>query len=490
MEPIPWSVDRLVAQLGRWSAGRGPLYLLLAERLRQLIDSGQLPPRAALPPDRTLAERLAVGRTTVVAAYDRLRQERKLERHQGRGTWVAPAVLTGWRGAQVAPANPLFLNYLEPLDDILPLACAAPYGPPPELAEAYQRALPKLPGLNSGDIGYHPMGHPALRAALAERHTGRGLPTEPGQILVTTGGQQALALLARLFLEPGDQVLVQAPTYPGALELFREAAALVRTAPTGPDGLDVAAWTRAVATDRPDLAYLNLTHHNPTGSTVSTLARRRIAEVAAEHAVPVIEDDALAGLALDGGEDPPNLATFAPPGVVITVGSLSKVVWGGLRLGWIRASTGQIAQLARIKSIHDLGSAVLEQLAAAELLPALPEIARRRGEQLRERHDHLCAQLAERLPSWRFRPAGGGQCLWVRLPGGDASAYAQVALRHGVAVLPGDSLSMDGSGADHLRIPFTAPPEDLTESVLRLAAAWRAYRRTGHAPAAVHAMVV
>lgn len=488
MEPIPWSVDRLVAQLGRWSAGRGPLYLLLAERLRHLIDSGQLPPRAALPPDRTLAERLAVGRSTVVAAYDRLRQDRKLERHQGRGTWVAPAVLTGWRAGQPPTGNPLFLNYLEPLDDVLTLACAAPEDQPAGLAEAYQRALGVLP--RHGDIGYYPAGHPALRTALAEHYTERGLPTEAGQILVTTGGQQALALLTRLFLEPGDQVLVQSPTYPGVLELFREAAALVRPVATGPDGLDVAAWCAAIAAERPDLAYLNLTHHNPTGSTVPALARRRIAETAAAHGVPVIEDDVLAGLSLDGGADPPNLAGHAPPGAVITVGSLSKVVWGGVRIGWIRAAEGQIAQLARIKSVHDLGSSVLEQLAAAELLPTLPEIAAWRGARLRARHDHLCAELTRQLPGWRFTRAGGGQCLWVRLPAGDASAYAQVALRHGVAVLPGDSLTVDGSGAAHLRIPFTTTPELLTESVTRLARAWRAYRRTGCTPAAMHAIVV
>ncbi|MBP2472954.1 DNA-binding transcriptional MocR family regulator [Crossiella equi] len=490
MEPIPWSVDRLVAQLGRWSAGRGSLYLLLAGRLRELIDSGQLPPRATLPPDRVLATRLAVGRSTVVAAYDRLRQERKLDRHQGRGTWVAPAVLSGVPGGRAPRANPLFVNYLEPLDDVLPLACAAPCGPPPELAVAYQHALTRLPGTDSDDIGYHPLGHPDLRTALAEHHTRRGLPTEPGQILVTTGGQQALALLTQLFLGPGAQVLVQTPAYPGALELFRDAAALLRPVPTGPDGLDVAAWTRAVATDRPDLAYLNPTHHNPTGGTVPALARRRLAETAAEHGVPVVEDDILAGLSLDGAPEPPSLAASAPPGTVVSVGSFSKVVWGGMRIGWIRAAPGHIAQLARIKSIHDLGSAAVEQLAAAALVPRLPGIAARRSAELKARHDLLCGLLAEHLPRWRFRPAGGGQCLWVRLPQGEASAYAQVALRHGVAVLPGDALSVAGEGARHLRIPFTGPPERITESVRRLAAAWRVYRREGHEPAAVHAMVV
>lgn len=481
MEPILWPVDRLVIQLGRWSAGRGPLYLLLAERLRQLIDSGQLPPRTALPPDRVLAEHLAVGRGTVVHAYDRLRQERKLDRHQGRGTWVAPAVLSGTLPGALPTATPLFLNYLEPLDGVLPLACTAPHGPPPELIAAYGRALAGLPGEDSGDIGYYPLGHPSLRDALAERHTRAGVPTSPEQILVTTGGQQALALIARLFIAPGDPVVVQAPTYPGALEVFRDAAAVIKP-------VDLASWSAALAAERPRLAYLNPTNHNPTGATVPSLVRRRLVETAAAHDVRVIDDQVLAGLSFDGDE-PPGLAAFG--GRVLTVGSFSKVVWGGLRTGWIRADERDIAQLARVKAIHDLGSAVLEQLAAAELVGRLDELGRRRSEVLRLRHDHLAAALRKSLPRWDFQEAEGGQCLWVRLPGGDGSAFAQVALRHGVAVLSGGALDTTGGSDDRLRIPFTAPPEELTEGVRRLAVAWSAYERLGPlAPASMHALVV
>jgi DNA-binding transcriptional MocR family regulator len=471
--PMPWPVERLVAQLGRWSARRGPLYLLLAERLRELIDSGQLPPRASLPPDRVLAERLAVGRTTVVAAYERLRQERKVLRHQGRGTWVAPAVL-GVRPGAVPMANPLFVSYLEPLDGVVPLACTAPHGPPPELAEAYRKAVERLPGPDSGDIGYHPKGHPALRKALADRYTDKGIPTSPEQILVTTGGQQALALIARLFVGPGDAVVVQAPTYPGALELFRDAAAVLK--PTD----DV---TKALG-ERPRLAYVNPTNHNPTGTTMSTLARRRLVEVATEHGVPLIDDAVLEGLSFNEDE-PPGLAEF---GSVITVGSFTKTVWGGLRTGWVRASVEDIAQLSRIKAIHDLGSAALDQLALVELLPHLDEVAKRRARELKKRHDHLCAELHRLVPDWRYDRADGGQCLWVRLPTGDASAFAQVALRYGVAVLPGTAL---GGAKDRLRIPFTAPNEEITEAITRAAEAWNAYlTMANHSPASVHAIVV
>ncbi|MFC0543101.1 aminotransferase-like domain-containing protein [Kutzneria chonburiensis] len=472
-EPSPWPVDRLVAQLGRWSASRGPLYLLLAARLRELIDSGLLPPRAMLPPDRTLAGRLAVGRSTVVAAYEQLRQDGKVDRHQGRGTWVKPAVLGEVRPNAVPPANSLFVNYLEPMGDVLSLACAAPQDRPPELTAALTRAIGRLP---VGDIGYYPLGLPALRDAIADRYCRQGLATTSDQILVTTGGQQALSLITQLFVAPGDHVVVQTPTYPGALELVRHTAAVV--SPALADDL-----TAVIAASRPRLAYVNPTNHNPTGATMSALVRRRLVESAGDTVL--IDDEVLADLAF-GGVRPPGLASF-DHGRVLTVSSVTKLLWGGLRIGWIRGSVGDIAQLGRLKAIHDLGCAALEQLAVAGLLPSIESVVTARVAELRVRHDHLCAELGKHLPSWSFEPADGGQCLWVRLPSGDASAFAQVALRHRVAVLPGSAL---GQWDSHLRIPFTASVDELSLAVRRLAAAWHDYRpSTGPAPA-LHALVV
>jgi DNA-binding transcriptional MocR family regulator len=156
-------------------------------------------------------------------------------------------------------------------------------------------------------------------------------------------------------------------------------------------------------------------------------------------------------------------------------------------VGWIRGSAGDIAQLGRLKAIHDLGGAALEQLAVADLLPVLePLVADRVGE-LRVRHDHLRAELGKHLPDWTFSPASGGQCLWVGLPSGDASAFAQVALRHAVAILPGSAL---GGSDSYLRIPFTAPVSQLTEGVRRIAAAWRDYRPSVGPSPALHALVV
>ncbi|MGP3927583.1 aminotransferase class I/II-fold pyridoxal phosphate-dependent enzyme [Streptomyces sp. 8N616] len=486
MEPI----ESLVAMLGRWSAGRGPLYLLLAARFRQLIDEGLLPPGAALPPDRTLAAALAVGRTTVVTAYDTLRQEGRIVRRQGSGTQVAAAALAP-EPRTTGTSNPLFLHLLEQPDDVILLSCAAPDGPPEELARAYASIT-----LPTRDLGYHPVGLAVLREALAARYTARGIATTPGQILVTTGAQQALSLLTRLLVAPGDPVLVEAPTYPGALDLLREAAAALHPIPVGPDGVDVDAAIRAMTEHRPVLSYVIASYQNPTGAVLPPLAARRLVAAAAELGLPLVDDEVLADLTFsdDPGAVPRPLAAFGDAGEVISVGSLSKVAWGGLRVGWVRGPVPLISRLARLKAIHDLGTDVPAQLAAVHLLSGFEELRERRVEQLRLRHDHLRAELARRLPSWRCPPAAGGQTLWVELPHGDGVSFAQIAMRHGVAVLPGTTVDALGGSRPYLRLHFATSTDLLTEAVRRLAAAWQALDGTAPtapaAPAALHGIVV
>ncbi|KUH40676.1 MULTISPECIES: PLP-dependent aminotransferase family protein [Streptomyces] len=492
MKPIPLPLDELVARLGRWSAGRGPLYLLLAARFRQLIDEGVLVPGALLPPDRRLAGALAVGRTTVVAAYDTLRQEGRLVRRQGSGTRVASAALPP--GPRVREtSNPLFLHLLEAPDDVILMSCAAPLDPPPELAEAYRTVT-----LPPGDLGYHPAGLPVLREAVAERYRARGVPTGPEQVLVTTGAQQGLSLLVRMLVAPGDGVLVEAPTYPGALDLFREAAAVLHPVAVGPDGVDVAGAVAVMERHRPAFAYVVPRFQNPTGSLLPPLAGRRLVEAANGLGVPLVDDEVLTDLAFAPGTPPPSLSSY---GEVIGVGSLSKVVWGGLRIGWVRGPAPLIARLARLKAIHDLGSDVPAQRVAAQMLGGFAPIVAARVRALRAGHDHLRAELARLLPSWSCPPAEGGQTLWVRLPHGDGVAFAQVALRHGVAVLPGVTMDALGGSTRRLRLHFLLPPDVLSEAVGRLARAWSEYAphaaaadppspRPAALPAALHAIVV
>ncbi len=460
MNPI-----ELGARLGRWSSGRGPLPVLLSARLRRLIDEGDLPPGEPLPPDRALAAALTVGRSTVVAAYDLLSRDGRIVRRRGSGTRVAGHEPAGPRPTTGAP---IFLHLLEPRDGVIPLACAAPDAPPPELADAYARIVPRL-ARTSGDIGYHPAGHLALRSAIAERYTARGVRTGPERILVTTGAQQALSLLARALLAPGDPVLVESPTYPGALEAFREEGAVLRPLPIGLGG-----FTTAARQHRPAFAYVISAFHNPTGSVLSPLAGRALVKAAAAAGVPLIDDEVLCDLGFPGVPAPLHLASYAD--AVISVGSFSKIVWGGLRIGWVRAPEPLVARLARLLAVHGLGGNIPGQLAAAELLPSLTPLFRRRAAEREARHDLLRALLARHLPDWDAPPVRGGQTLWVRLPYGDGTSFAQTALRHRVAILPGSGLDASGRSEDHLRIHYLATPADLTEAVHRLAAAWRAYR--------------
>jgi len=461
MEPIS-----LVERLGRWSSGRRPLYLLLAARIRTLIDDGELPPGVRLPPDRALAAALAVGRTTVVAAYDQLTVEGRIVRRQGSGTRVA-GVSDG--GGSVRPTTdaPAMLHLLEPRDGVILLACAAPDRPPPELVDAYARTLPTLAG-TVGDIGYHPMGHPRLRRAIADRYERRGVATTPEQILVTTGGQQALSLIARALLRPGDRVLVEAPTYPGALEAFREEAAALHGLRVGLPGLRAAASALC-----PALVYAIPTFHNPTGAVLPDPARRRLVREAAAADVLLVEDEVLAELGFPGEETPPPLAAHGDR--VLTIGSLSKTVWGGLRVGWVRAPASVVARLARLRAVADLGGNVPAQLAAAELLPGLDALREAGAHRRRAGYERLRAALARALPDWHVPAVRGGQTLWVRLPRGDGGSFAQTALRHGVAVLPGSGLDAAGGSAEYLRVHFLASPDETSEAVRRLAAAWRAY---------------
>ncbi|MEV0339379.1 PLP-dependent aminotransferase family protein [Nocardia sp. NPDC050713] len=459
MEPI-----ELADRLGRWSADRGPLYLLLAGRLRTLIDDGELRSGMRLPPDRRLAKALAVGRSTVVAAYDLLSMEGRVVRRQGSGTEVAgPAALP----ARETTHSPAFLQLLEPEADVIALACAAPATPPPEVAEAYQRILPELAAVD-GDIGYRPIGHPLLRTMIADRYLARGVPTDPEQILVTGGGQQALSLLAHALLRPGDRVLVEAPTYPGALEAFRAVAAVPRTGPVGLGAVTTAA-----------LAYVVATYQNPTGAVLPALARRTLVESARTAGVPLIDDEVLTELGFPG-TDPPPPPLAAHDESVISIGSLSKIVWGGLRVGWVRAPSPVIARLARLRAVHDLGGNIPAQLAAAWLLRDLDALRERITQQRKESHDILVTELTERLPEWEVPTVSGGQTLWIRLPRGDGTSFAQRALRHGVAILPGAGLDASGGSIDHFRISFVADPDNLREAARRLAEAWRTYEPPDH----------
>jgi DNA-binding transcriptional MocR family regulator len=470
----PTEAEReLVNSLGHWPAGPEPLYQRLAEALHAAIDR-EIPVGATLPPERRLAELLHVSRTTVVAAYRILRQEGLLQSRQGSGTRVAAPARTDRMQRPLALGSvAAFRGLIDRRSGVIDFSAAA-IGSEGILTEELQaRAAGELSSLTRTP-GYHPYGLPSLRQAIAQRLAENGLSTNDQQILVTSGAQQAINLLAQLLVERGSCVVVENPTYVGALDAFAAAGARMLGIPVQEQQGSPEPLRRLLRRERPRLLYLMPTFHNPTGA-VSTLARReQLAALTAEQQTPLIQDDTLATPAI-GRTPPPPIATFDRDGHVITIGSLSKSAWAGLRVGWIRAPVSLVDRLVRLKTVADLGSSLPSQTLARAVLDDFARVSALRASQLGDCLALASRLLRERLPDWRFADPAGGQSLWLRLPGGDGDSFAQTALKHGVTVVPGSLLSPDRSFRDHIRLQFLQPPELIEEGVHRLARAWDDY---------------
>jgi len=473
----------LLNHLGAWSAGKGPLQRKLAQALMQAIRHGALNPGIRLPSERDLAHALTISRTTVVAAYNALREGGWVESRAGSGTFVSRSgVVAAARGAAQAralAASPL-LGLLSEHDaqDLVDLVLGAPL-PLSGLPLDLFTLPPEEYGALVNDRRYYALGLPALRQAIASYYIKAGLATRPEQILVTTGAQQGISLCAGLYLQRGDSALVEDPTYFGVLDAFRAAGARIAGVAMEAQGVPPATLRQRIVATSSRLVYLTPTFQNPTGLLMPRAARREVARMAGDLGVPIIDDCTLFDLALEGSSPPP-IAAFAADAPVITLGSLSKLIWPGLRIGWVRAPEAIVEKLARCKSAIDLGCPLLTQAIAVRLLGEIEIVRKLRRQQLKPRRDLLAALLREHLPEWQFRLSSGGLFLWVKLPSGDARELAQTALRHGVVILPGPLMSATGRYAGFIRIPFIAEPEALRTGVRRLAAAWRDYSSGPH----------
>jgi DNA-binding transcriptional MocR family regulator len=293
-------------------------------------------------------------------------------------------------------------------------------------------------------------------------------------VLVTNGAQQAITLVASLLIETGDRVVIEDPTYLGAIDAFTAFGARFEGVASGPHGVQVDGLRDAVARSSPRAVYLMPTGHNPTGSVLGETARREIAGIADASATVWLEDLTLADLTLDAAAPPP-IAAFTRSATVLTVGSLSKLFWGGLRVGWIRGPEPVITRLARLKVVNDLSGSVVSQAVATQLLARADELATTRRRQARERLEHTARLLARHVPSWAFRMPAAGLSLWLRIPFGDVAELATLARRKGVAIVSGTSNSPTGRFHDHLRLPFVGDPDRVAEGIGRLGAAWEEY---------------
>ncbi|ETA66563.1 MocR-like transcription factor YczR [Haloechinothrix halophila] len=466
------SGHKLATVLGQWRR-RGPHHGAadLAAAVEWQVREGRLPPGTRLPAERELASAIEASRTLVGAALERLREKGLVASKRGSGSWITVPRTSG------LPVE------AEPDGDAIDFARASPPAVP-ALVPTLNEAMPELAALASG-TGYSERGLPTLRERIAARYTERGLPTSPDDILVTNGAHHAFVLALRHFAGPGDRVLVEQPSYPNAIAAVRAAHALPVPVPVE-RGWDVEGIEAALKQSNPRLAYLIADFHNPTGLRMDAATRQRLGAALVRARTPVVVDETMVELDHEGdpASGPPPLAAFTGDGVggnwAISVGSAAKTYWGGLRIGWIRASRQFLAGLVSSRSALDLGSPMLEQLVLARLM-ALDDVLPARRAQVAGMRDTLVDAVRTHFPQWTFEQPDGGLSLWCRLDEPIGTRLAVAALNHGVRVAPGSRFSVHGGLEQWLRLPYALPDDRLAEAVARLGSAAGSVRGGGGA---------
>ncbi len=467
-----------------------PLFTRILHAITWEIRRGRLLPGDRLPGSRTLARQLNVHRNTVISAYDELIAQGWAESDPARGTFVARELPTHTEPPEPAPlaAPPRDDAPRFPLPDVPP----APINPPlppgtlnlsggwPDLrmvptdliARALRRALRRDPiGLLSYD---HPAGHPHLRRELAAMlNTTRGLSLDPEHLLITRGSQMGIALIARLLLRPNDLVAVEALGYPPAWAALRQSGATLIDFPLDDDGLDVEALARSPLLPRLRAVYLTPHHQFPTLATLSAPRRLRLLELARQHSFAILEDDYDHEFHYDGR---PVLPLAAAEGLdsIIYIGSLSKVLAPGLRVGYVAAAPAVIERLTHLRALLDRQGDRAGEAALAELLEE-GEVQRhihraRRAYKLRR--DALLAALGDHLGEVvTARAPRGGMALWVQIdPHIDVASWAARALLRGVAFSPGQRFAFRGDPLPCARLGFAALREDELLAAARILA--------------------
>ncbi len=401
----------------------GPAYRLVADRIRAAVLDGRLAVSTRLPSERDLAASMGLSRTTVGAAYGLLREQGWLASRQGAASTLrlppGVAAATAHAGSGGIFGRPADSSRADGPDTVdLTTACLP--APAEPLAAAVAAAVRELPRYTAGD-GYLPFGLPVLREAIAGKYTADGVPTSPEQILVTSGAQHAFTLVVGELSAPGDRVLVECPTYPVALDALRAARRVpapvgladpsrpLETAGGAWDVELIAATVRQIA---PRLGYLIADYQNPTGALMDVATRDALVGTARAGRTVLIVDESFRDLPFPGEPAlPPPVCAFDGDGAgtrVVTIGSMSKSFWGGLRVGWIRASAPLVQRLAAARALGDMSGPVLDQLVGQALLadpepalthPAIPARRRRRGAARCRRR--APARLAGRRSPWR-----------------------------------------------------------------------------------------
>jgi GntR family transcriptional regulator/MocR family aminotransferase len=450
-------------------AAAEPVYRQLEGYLRGLIRAGRLAPGEKLPATRELAASSGLGRNTVAQAYEALCDEGLLAAHVGQGTFVAargpraaaPAEGAGgfaWDGLLASrtrrlawppgAAVPREIRF-----DLRPGGVDADSAPQVELRRAFSRALAR----HGRALAAHrdPLGWPALRESVARALVARGIGATPDQVLITSGAQNALDLIGRCLIDPGDAVALEQPGYFAAALAFAASGAHLLGVPVDERGLRSDALARLLRSRRVKLVYVTPAAQCPTGVVLDDARRDELLALADEHQTPIVEDDYDSELRV-GAAPTPALKTRDPDGRVIYAGTFSKATLPGMRVGYLVAPRPLLQRMVLERLASDFGTNAVAQAAMVELLESgdLERHVRRVRRLYAKRLRALDAALRDALPEaahWRLPTAGNA--LWLRLPPtADPDATWRGLLETGVAATRGDVFHVDGAGRDHLHL--------------------------------------
>jgi 2-aminoadipate transaminase len=466
-----------------------PLYVQLRDQLRALVHAGDLRPGDRIPASRELATMLGVHRTTVANAYAELESEGLIQGHVGRGTFIkgngnglkitppAPPVLNG-NGAlrwELLFADERGEEVLSRLTAGVPesalsfvMACPAPEFFPIDELQICVNAVLRREATEVLTLGPSD-GYPPLKAALLELLRHEGIAAKDENLLITDGCQQSFDLISKAFVRPGDSVIMENPTYPGALAIFHGARARCLAVPMRTQaepgttlGLDLEALEATLAANRVKLILLTPDFHNPTGVSMPLASRRKLLELAGRYQVPVVEDHIYARLHARE-ERVPSLKQLDRSNLVIHIDSFAKVAFPGLRVGWIVAPAQAIERLRVVKQTTDLHTDQLAQATLAEFLKR--GLFSKHLAKMRKVYSSRLAAVDEALrkhmpEGTRWMRPEGGMCLWLELPPGfDASELLIHVKERGVLFAPGRYFYVQSPLPNTLRLAFSSLDE-------------------------------
>ncbi|HYS18907.1 MAG TPA: PLP-dependent aminotransferase family protein [Candidatus Binatia bacterium] len=466
--------------------------------LERLIHERLLTPGMKLPATRELARQLGVNRGTVALAYEELVATGWAHAHVGQGTFVAERPAKGVVPVASPAAPPVALNWsglfsrnaqILGADDERSRAAATPIpssgtvvsfaGGMPDSGlfptDAFRRVLNQVIREEGASLlQYYPAGgYPPLRQYLSTYLLRFGLEARPEDILIVNGSQQGFDLIARTLIDPGDFVAIEQPTYPRAMQVFRSFGAQLLSVPWDDAGPRAEVFERLLERHTPKLFYCQPSAHNPTGLAVAPETGRRLLEAAARHQVPIVEDGFDGSLYYGDGPTLP-LKAADRGGVVIYIGTFSKILFPGLRLGWLVGPRPILERLQAAKQLADLHTSALIQAAVHRFCERklLDRHATRVATEYARRRSLLLAALRRRMPSEvTWTEPQGGFSLLVTLPAGmDTGALLPQAVERGVAFTPGAPFFVDGGGQRTLRLSFSSVAAGrIDEGIRRLA---------------------